>query len=248
MRFWRSCEQARDVHGLPEAVARGGYGLRTHRWGHRLAAHSLEGRRRDHRARVAMPVVLDGAQANPHRGRPRPCPRRCPKRRPSSRGRSRRLLRPAADAGRGSKASTKAPLARPGLVEQTRARRRPPMAASRDPKVTRRDALRLATAVGALGAGLGVTLKAGEALAGPNTFKEVQLKEVQLKEVVSEKTLPSLERPGDRLSQDRLPEGGRQHAAPSCVRPDGPLSQDRGARRRQLHDHQQQGRGRHDAA
>ncbi len=52
------------------------------------------------------------------------------------------------------------------------------MADSSDPKVTRRDTLRLATAVGALGAGLGVTLKGGDALAGPNSFKEVQLKEV----------------------------------------------------------------------
>jgi hypothetical protein len=61
------------------------------------------------------------------------------------------------------------------------------MAEGSDPKVTRRDALRLATAVGALGAGLGVTLTAAEGLAGPASFKEIQYKELQLKDAVAEK-------------------------------------------------------------
>ena len=65
------------------------------------------------------------------------------------------------------------------------------MAGESDPKVTRRDALRLATAVGALGAGLGVTLTAGEALAGPASYKELQVKELQIKEAVAEKMLLS---------------------------------------------------------
>jgi hypothetical protein len=41
------------------------------------------------------------------------------------------------------------------------------MADSKDPEVTRRETLRLATAVGALGAGLGITLATGGALALP---------------------------------------------------------------------------------
>jgi hypothetical protein len=61
------------------------------------------------------------------------------------------------------------------------------MAESNDPKVTRRDTLRLATAVGALGAGLGVTIGGKDALAGPLSYKEY--KEVSIKEQLAEKVM-----------------------------------------------------------
>jgi hypothetical protein len=76
------------------------------------------------------------------------------------------------------------------------------MADSKDPEVTRRETLRLATAVGALGAGLGITLATGGALALP----AVQAKWAPTKATLTPKDLGAVSLKIERVSPGASPE------------------------------------------
>ena len=76
------------------------------------------------------------------------------------------------------------------------------MADSKDPEVTRRETLRLATAVSALGAGLGITLATGGALALP----AVQAKFAPSKTALPTKDVGTVSLKIERVSTGTPPE------------------------------------------